>query len=545
MSRLGAGTGNVVGGPINCGGTCMADVPAGTSVTLTATANMGSTFAGWSGCDSAMGATCTVLMNAQRSVTATFNVSTVPTYTLTVAKSGTGSGTVTGGGISCGTTCSATVNQGTVVTLTAMAASGSTFSSWSGCDSTSGATCTVTMNSARTVTASFTANPTSYLLTVTKSGAGSGTVSGGAINCGTTCSATLNAGTMVTLTASPSSGSTFSSWTGCDSVSGATCTVTMNAPRTVTASFALTPTYTLTVTKAGLGSGTVTGGSISCGTTCSQTAAAGSSITLTATASSGSSFSSWSGCTSSSGNTCNVTLNSNMTVTATFALSSVCTVGATRCVVGNVSALETCNGLGWVRSSCASNQMCTNSACRTVCELTTSPAYPSICMVPNNDGVNNGNLFLWTDSRLAYPNLSNGSAMFNSTTAASVYSAAGQVWPYAWTVSSAGLAGVQFKLSSFSPGRTVYLRYRARRAGIITGNLNQYTAAFFAGNTMVDSGTAGTVPYSFATGWVSTNVSTLSYSSSVWNLGALSITGDGFGGTIDLLEVNWLLIEVR
>ena len=54
--------------------------------------------------------------------------------TLTVTKTGAGSGTVTSGpaGISCGATCSAAWAGGTVVTLTAAAASGSWFAGWTG-----------------------------------------------------------------------------------------------------------------------------------------------------------------------------------------------------------------------------------------------------------------------------------------------------------------------------------------------------------------------------------------------------------------------------
>src|SRR5207302_1485588 len=92
---------------------------------------------------------------AARSVGATF---TRQTFTLTVGKTGTGSGTVTSGDglINCGATCSATYNSGAMVTLTAAAASGSTFTSWSGCDTASGTSCTVTMNAARSVGATFT-----------------------------------------------------------------------------------------------------------------------------------------------------------------------------------------------------------------------------------------------------------------------------------------------------------------------------------------------------------------------------------------------------
>lgn len=79
---------------------------------------------------------------------------------LTVVNAGTGSGTVTSNpaGISCGSSCSASFNSGTSVVLTAAAAAGSTFTSWSGCDSSNGNTCTVVLNASRSVTSTFTAS---------------------------------------------------------------------------------------------------------------------------------------------------------------------------------------------------------------------------------------------------------------------------------------------------------------------------------------------------------------------------------------------------
>src|SRR5262245_31559044 len=113
-------------------------------------------------------------MDAAKSVTATFAAAPV-TYSLTVTKAGTGSGTVTSSpaGISCGTTCSGSYNSGTAVTLTAAAASGSTFSGWSGACTGTGS-CSVTMDAAKSVTANF--DPVTYSLTVTEAGTGSGTV---------------------------------------------------------------------------------------------------------------------------------------------------------------------------------------------------------------------------------------------------------------------------------------------------------------------------------------------------------------------------------
>lgn len=77
-------------------------------------------------------------------------------YGLTVSKAGTGSGTVTSSpaAINCGSTCGASFSSGTSVTLTAVAASGSTFVGWGGACTGTG-TCTVSMTASRAVTATF------------------------------------------------------------------------------------------------------------------------------------------------------------------------------------------------------------------------------------------------------------------------------------------------------------------------------------------------------------------------------------------------------
>ncbi|MEK7140483.1 MAG: LamG-like jellyroll fold domain-containing protein [Patescibacteria group bacterium] len=78
-------------------------------------------------------------------------------YTLTVSTSGTGSGTVTSApiGISCGADCTEDYSDGTVVTLSAAAGGGSTFTSWSGEGCSGTGTCVVTMSAIRNVTATF------------------------------------------------------------------------------------------------------------------------------------------------------------------------------------------------------------------------------------------------------------------------------------------------------------------------------------------------------------------------------------------------------
>ena len=116
-------------------------------MTLTPHAASGSTFTGWAGACSGSGA-CTVTMDQARSVTAPFTSST---HDLTVVKQGGGSGTVTSSpaGIDCGGDCSQGYSAGTVVVLTASAASGSNFAGWDGAGCSGTGTCTVTMSQAR------------------------------------------------------------------------------------------------------------------------------------------------------------------------------------------------------------------------------------------------------------------------------------------------------------------------------------------------------------------------------------------------------------
>lgn len=247
VQGAGSGAGSVTSTPagINCGQTCSATFASGTAVTLSATANSGSTFGGWSSPCSGTG-TCSMTVSANTSVTATFNTAAPPpTYQLTVVPAGTGTGTVTSAptGINCGATCSAGFTSGTAVVLTAAPSSGSTFTGWSGGGCSGTSTCSVTLTAATSVTATFAAAaPSSYQLSVVTAGTGSGVItsSPAGINCGTTCSAMFTGGSPVTLTATANAGSTFAGWTGACTGS-ATCVLTLTGNASATATFNTTP----------------------------------------------------------------------------------------------------------------------------------------------------------------------------------------------------------------------------------------------------------------------------------------------------------------
>jgi hypothetical protein len=170
-----------------------------------------------------------------------------------------------------------------------------------------------------------------YSLAAVKAGNGSGTVMSSStpdaanqISCGTTCTATYYAGTQVILTVYADDGSTFGGWSGCDAVSETTCTVTMSEAKSVVATFVLQQ-FALTVTKNGIGKGTVTSNSspaaatqINCGTTCAASYDWNTVVTLRATPALGSLFLGWSGCDSESGSICVVTIQAEKSVTASF-----------------------------------------------------------------------------------------------------------------------------------------------------------------------------------------------------------------------------------
>lgn len=187
----------------------------GTVVPLTATAATGWSFTGWSGALGTATNPTTLTLNGNKVITATF---TQDRYTLTTATVGSGAIGLQPQG--------ASYLYGTVVTATATANSGWSFSGWQGAATGSSNPITVTMTSNQALTATFTAN-LAYTLTVN--------VVGGGVVTPTTSS--YPAGTTVPITATANSGWSFSGWSG--DLSGATnpTSLTLDGNKTITATF--------------------------------------------------------------------------------------------------------------------------------------------------------------------------------------------------------------------------------------------------------------------------------------------------------------------
>ena len=252
-------------GGVNPAGSCSAQYPSGTQVTLTATTP--GTFGGFVGAPTACtgtGNTCQFTITAAETVTGTFTPGPgMFALTVVAGTPHTGGGTITSAptGINCtltGTTTSGTCMQnfpaGTLVTLTSAPGPGSGFFGWSGtaptCLASSSVSCLLNMSAATTATVEFTSGGGTVNVTVTGAGNVTDTANAGEINCtntagGTqtgTCSGGYTLGAGVTLTETPAAGATFSGWTGasCTNPTAATCSfqVINTTPIAVAATFA-------------------------------------------------------------------------------------------------------------------------------------------------------------------------------------------------------------------------------------------------------------------------------------------------------------------
>jgi hypothetical protein len=274
-----------------------------------------------------VGNVCTVTINEDRNVTATFYL----TYSLGVDREGNGNGTVTSSpsGIDCGSTCSSSFVEGTPVRLTAQPDGNSFFSYWSGECSGTTDTCDIDMTANKEVVAHFVSNTSrEYALTITrvhkKHGGGTVTSTDGNITCGDTCSRSYFHDAVIILSATADTGSTFLGWKPvslrCEGTDP--CQVTLDKKKSVKAIFQGPNKLTVVTTFKNGATGAVTNGDalINCPGDCEALYALNASVTLTATAGDGSTFTKWIGspCKDQLTNVCTFTMDKNTTVKAIF-----------------------------------------------------------------------------------------------------------------------------------------------------------------------------------------------------------------------------------
>jgi hypothetical protein len=157
VSKSGSGTGTVTSVPagIDCGSTCAALTYYGDKVTLSATPDAGSRFAGWTGACSGTSATCALTITGIPLVGAIFQ----SVQTVSVSTSGPGDVKSSPSGIDCGSACIARFDTGTKLTLTATPDSGATFEQWTGACAGQGASCKLTVAAPVSTRAVFESKP--------------------------------------------------------------------------------------------------------------------------------------------------------------------------------------------------------------------------------------------------------------------------------------------------------------------------------------------------------------------------------------------------
>jgi len=333
VTKSGTGTGTVNGSgtpAINCGSTCSASYVSGTSITLSAIPNAGSTFSGWSGACSGNGA-CTVSMTANRNVNAIFagipapvvNLSASPStiYSDMLPANSTLSWTSTNA-----TSCSAswttktTTSGSEIKNFTAKGSYNYTIS----CTGSGG-----TGNDSVTVSV-VDRPPTAWINATSPINLGQSTTVNWGSNYATSCNGASSPSTSFSTGGAISGSRTITPSTAGNYVFSLTCSGaggSTSASTTVVVNTVVTNSLTISKIGTGLVSGVSTPSqpNINCGSTCSQTYSNGTSVVLTAYDTNVAPydywrFKNWSGACSPTptDNHCTVALNSAQTMTVAF-----------------------------------------------------------------------------------------------------------------------------------------------------------------------------------------------------------------------------------
>ncbi len=266
---------------------------------ITATPDPGYIFTGWSGDFTGTANPASVYMDANKVVTANFQLETVQ-YTLTMNAAAGGSSSPADG--------THTYNEGDPVTISATPDNGYIFTGWSGSYSGSDNPATIYINSNMSITPVFALDGggvTTFNLTVNAMAGGNVAPAPGTY--------TYNEGDSVSLSATPLAGYVFTGWSG--DIGGTANPTSFNiySNMSVTANFeAQAVQYTLTM-NAG------TGG------TCSPAPGAyfynsGDPVSITAIPDNGYKFTGWSGSYSGADNPATIYMDSNRSITPVFAL---------------------------------------------------------------------------------------------------------------------------------------------------------------------------------------------------------------------------------
>ena len=284
-------------------------IDAGTTVSLNALANQGWEFTGWSGALSGTQNPQDLLMDEDKSVTATFEEIPPELFTLTINISGNGTVEVNGEPYAV----ALTFEEGTTLSLAAIPAEGWFFTGWTGDLIGTDNPASLTITGDKSVTATFAeVEPELFTLTINVEG------DGGVMVNGTTYQTPIliEEGSIINLHAIPTGGWQFDGWSGDITGAHPSASILMDSDKEVTATFTEIPPelYTLTVNIVGSGSVTVNGDPYTIPVTVEE----GTTLNLEAFAAAGHEFAGWSGDLTGTNPIASILMDSDKAVTATF-----------------------------------------------------------------------------------------------------------------------------------------------------------------------------------------------------------------------------------
>ncbi|MCA9979303.1 MAG: DUF11 domain-containing protein [Anaerolineales bacterium] len=263
--------------------------PYGTVVTLTAVADTGHYFVGWTGDATGASNPLTLTVTSDLALTGTFAINQ---YGLSL--------TTVGDGLLTAVPDLPTYPHGTAITLTAVPSTGNDFVGWAGDAVGTDNPLLLTVTSDLAITGTFALRE--YALSV-------GTVGNGSVTAVPDLPAYPH-GTLITLTAVADLEHYFVGWAGDNTSANNPLTLTMSSDTVLTATFDLIPPTLYTLTVNTVGEGMVTPGS--------GTYISGTAVSLTADPAVGWLFNGWTGDLSGTTSPISITLDSDKVITATF-----------------------------------------------------------------------------------------------------------------------------------------------------------------------------------------------------------------------------------
>ncbi len=313
------GLGSIETGSVSCSADCISSFLDGEIIYLTAVAQEGHEFVGWSGSCSGND-TCMVQIEPGIVIEANFQEISYVYHNLNVTANGPGNVLVNGE--ACQDNCIFEILDGELATLSVSYTNTVNFNGWSGA-CTGINSCSIIMSEDKSVTADFANANETVTLTVQREG--QGTVTAGGYVCNEDfCQFEVTIGTSFPLEANAASGWSFAGFDpACQS--SRSCIIHMTEDKEVTATFLSENVQDVTLSVQVNGPGKVTNGVTTCSDACDYILPPGTALAATALADEGANFVSWEGLCSGQGS-CSFTVNEDALLVVNFEETVVETV---------------------------------------------------------------------------------------------------------------------------------------------------------------------------------------------------------------------------